>query len=130
MLGVIVTSGRLSTPLDAGRWGHPLFSKVFAESGGEESLILQEKTIGTERVPRGHQKSAKGRPKKHQKIGQKKGERNKRERGGRGGGALFMIFEALRAPLGRFGLSILAPTGYRRVDPQGVSRCIWRYVKK
>ena len=88
ILGPIVTSGRSPTPLDAGRGGNHLlarYSQNLAESGGEESLILQNKPIGTERVPKGHQKGATGRPKYIKKIGLEKGERNKRERRGMGG---------------------------------------------
>ena len=66
-------------------WGATTLSKVLAESGGEESLILQNKPIGTERVPEGHQKSAKGRPKYIKQFGLKNGERNKRELSGKGG---------------------------------------------
>ena len=73
ILDAIVTSGRPPTPLDASRWGQPLFSKVLAESGGEELLILQIKPIGTERVPKGNQKSTKERPKYINKLGAKKG---------------------------------------------------------
>ena len=78
----------------------------------------KNKPIGTERVPKGHQKSAKGRTKYIKKIGPEQGERNKRERRGMGGGRTWNS-EALLAPLGRVWVPILAPTGSRRVDPLG-----------
>ena len=99
------------------------FSKVLAESGCEESLILQNKRSGTERIPKGHQKS--GRPKFLQ---QKYDRKRVSVTSAKGGGALGFVGAPL-APLGRFWVSVLAPTGSRRVDPMGVSWCIWRYRK-
>ena len=101
--------------------------RIWQNLAAEESLILQNKPIGTERVPKGHQKSAKRRPKYIKKLEPKKGERHKREREGKGRTG---IFGTLLAPLGRLWVSTLAPAGSRRVDPLGISLCIWRYLKK
>ena len=54
------------------------FSKVLAETGGGGLLkILQREPVGTETIPKGHQKHAKGRPNNINKSVRKKGERQR-----------------------------------------------------
>ena len=67
--------------------GELIISKVLAESGRilrRTIFNVTKKQIGTERVPKGHQKSAKGKLKYIKQLDSRNGERNKRE----GGGAL------------------------------------------
>ena len=82
---LIVTSGRPPTPFDAGRWVQQLllrYSQNLAESGSEESLTMQNKPIGTERVPKGHQSQPRGDQNISTNEDPQKGERHTRERGG------------------------------------------------
>ena len=55
-------------------WGQLLLARYWqnlAETGGEKKQILQENAVGTERIPKGHQKSANGRPNYFKKLGPK-----------------------------------------------------------
>ena len=58
--GPIVTSGRPLTPLDAGSLMATTFSKVLAESGGEESLKILQKDANWNQ--KGYQKVTKSKP--------------------------------------------------------------------
>jgi hypothetical protein len=70
--------------------------------------------------PKGYQKATKSEPKGDNKCfessGQKKGER-------------WTLFYRHVGAIWSISNPIFAPTGFRRADPLGVSRCIWRYRK-
>ena len=58
--GCHCVSGRPPTHFDTGRWGQLIISKVLAESGGEESLILKKEKHQLE--PKGYPKDTKSQP--------------------------------------------------------------------
>ena len=73
--------------------GQPLLARYWqnlAESGGEESLILKNKPIGTERVPKGPPKVSQGATKIYKSNRTEKGGRDQRERAG--GGIVYLFF--------------------------------------
>ena len=122
ILGSIVTSERPPTPLDAGRWGQLLFSKVLAESGGDESLnILQTEPVGTnnfQKETKRYQQLAEGRPKYIKKS--LRFQDRKKVSAGQCFGAIFSATWSMLA-------SLLVAIRFRRADPLGVFRFIWCY---
>ena len=98
ILGALVSSGRPPPPLDAGMWGQPLFSKVLAESGGDESFkILQEGASWNQK------RKPKGGP-KYIKKSMRFQERKKVSAG--------QCFGAILMPLGRFWLPFWCPLDF------------------
>ena len=83
--------------------------------------------IGTENVP----KDTKSQPMGDQNTSKHKDKKvSITSANGGGEGGRTWICAILLAPLGRFRVSILAPTESRRVDPLGVSRCICLVLHK